>query len=64
MSTEPDVASEDDRPGPVLAGQFLHQRVAFRNPRPGGRIDGLEVLEAAGDVDANSPDHSEEHDAG
>lgn len=63
MATDPDVASGDDRPVVALAGQFLHQRVAFRSPRPGGRIDELGDPEVA-DSDAITPDQSEEEDAG
>ena len=52
----------------ALAGQFLHQRAAFRSPRPGGRIDELDALDAHGragdDHDTTPPDHSEEADAG
>ena len=68
MSTETDVPSGDDRPAAALAGQFLHQRAAFRSPSPGGRIDELDALERRDngpeDHDAIPADHSEEDDAG
>jgi hypothetical protein len=68
MSTETDVPSGDDRPAAGLAGQFLHQRAAFRSPRPGGRIDELDALDSASDGpevrDALTADNSEEDDAG
>lgn len=68
MSTEPDVPSEDGRPVAALAGQFLHQRAAFRSPGRGGRIDELDALDTSGEAgdhrDATPPDHSEEDEAG
>jgi hypothetical protein len=68
MIDETDTPSGDDRPVAALAGQFLHQRAAFRTPRPGGRIDELDALDTAGEAgahhDASPPDHSEEAEAG
>jgi hypothetical protein len=68
MPPETDIPSGDDRPAAGLAGQFLHQRAAFRSPRPGGRIDELDALDSAGDGsdgrDALPADNFEEDDAG
>ncbi|HVE27346.1 MAG TPA: hypothetical protein VNC22_18195 [Sporichthya sp.] len=68
MATDSDAPSGDDRPVAALAGQFLHQRAAFRTPRPGGRIDELDALDTSGEAgenpDATRPDHSEEDEAG
>lgn len=68
MAIKPDVPSDDDRPVAALAGPFLHQRAAFRSPRPGGRIDELDALGNAADDrddrDDTTLDHSEEDDAG
>jgi hypothetical protein len=62
MSTETDIPSDDDRPVAALAGPFLHQRAAFRSPRPGGRIDELDAVDTTGED--TPPAHSEEDDAG
>ena len=67
MTIEPDAPSDGDRPVAALAGPFLHQRAAYRSPRPGGRIDELGSLDNSGDpdddLDATTPDHTEEDDA-
>jgi len=63
-SGQPDAPDEDGRHVAALAGQLLHHRTAFRSPRPGGRIDGLDAADGREDRDATTPDHSEEDDAG